>query len=69
MTLVPAEKVGDAITCGSDPDQHVTQLRSYVEAGVDEVYVQQIGPDLDGSSPLPAGGAAAAPRVAPARPD
>jgi G6PDH family F420-dependent oxidoreductase len=48
MTLVPAEKVGDAITCGSDPDQHVTQLRSYVEAGVNEVYVQQIGPDLDG---------------------
>ncbi|MCW2730904.1 MAG: class F420-dependent oxidoreductase, partial [Mycobacterium sp.] len=48
MTLVPAEKVGDAITCGSDPDQHVTQLRSYVEAGVDEVYMQQIGPDLDG---------------------
>lgn len=48
MSLVPREKVAEAIACGSDVDQHVAQLRSYVDAGIDEVYVQQIGPDMDG---------------------
>ena len=36
------------MTCGPDVDAHVAQLREYVEAGADEVYVQQIGPDFDG---------------------
>ena len=36
------------MTCGPDVDAHVAQLRQYVDAGVDEVYVQQIGPDFDG---------------------
>lgn len=47
-TLVPKEKVKEALTCGDDPEAHAAQLRSYVEAGADEVYVQQIGPDMEG---------------------
>jgi hypothetical protein len=31
------------------PAKHAAQLRKYLDAGVDEVYVQQIGPDMDGS--------------------
>ena len=32
---------------GPDLDQHVASLRQYVDAGVDELFVQQIGPDQD----------------------
>jgi G6PDH family F420-dependent oxidoreductase len=48
MDLVPPEKVAESIACGPDSDQHVAQVRKYIDAGIDEVYVQQIGPDMDG---------------------
>jgi G6PDH family F420-dependent oxidoreductase len=48
MTLVPQEKVADAIACGPDAEQHTARVKAYVDAGVDEVYVQQIGPDMAG---------------------
>jgi G6PDH family F420-dependent oxidoreductase len=32
---------------GPDLDQHVAALRAYADAGVDELFVQQIGPDHD----------------------
>jgi G6PDH family F420-dependent oxidoreductase len=32
---------------GPDFDQHVESLRQYADAGVDELFVQQIGPDQD----------------------
>jgi G6PDH family F420-dependent oxidoreductase len=47
-TLVTREAVGDAITCGPDSDQHAAQIRAHLKAGIDEVYVQQIGPDMTG---------------------
>ncbi len=43
--LVTPEMISDAVTCGNDTDQHIATVRSYVEAGFDEVYVGQIGPD------------------------
>jgi G6PDH family F420-dependent oxidoreductase len=46
--LVPREKVAEQVTCGPDPDKHAAQVREFIDAGVDEVFVQQIGPDLDG---------------------
>ena len=48
MTLVTRESTAGAVACGPDLDAHTTQLREFVEAGVDEVYVQQIGPDVEG---------------------
>ena len=48
MSLVPREALTESITCGPDVDQHVAQVRAYLDAGVDEVYVQQIGPDHEG---------------------
>ncbi len=48
MSLVPPEKVAESVTCGPDPDKHAAQLRKYIDADIDEVYVQQIGPDMDG---------------------
>ncbi|MFI6449199.1 TIGR03557 family F420-dependent LLM class oxidoreductase [Kitasatospora sp. NPDC050543] len=43
--LVTSEMISDAVNCGNDTDRHIATLRSYVEAGFDEVYVGQIGPD------------------------
>ena len=40
--------VGKSVVCGPDADRHVQQVRSFVDAGYDEVYVQQIGPDQEG---------------------
>jgi G6PDH family F420-dependent oxidoreductase len=48
MTLVPREPMADAIVCGDDPKAHIERVRRYLDAGVDEVYVQQVGPDRDG---------------------
>lgn len=46
--LVTPERVGEKMPCGPDPDEHLTALSEYVEAGVDEVYVNQIGHDQRG---------------------
>jgi G6PDH family F420-dependent oxidoreductase len=43
-TLVSEEMIGAAVACGPDPDRHLAALQSYVDAGYDEVYVAQIGP-------------------------
>jgi G6PDH family F420-dependent oxidoreductase len=45
---VPREALAESMTCGADPDKHAAQVRQYFDIGVDEVYVQQIGPDMDG---------------------
>ncbi|MCE0763868.1 LLM class flavin-dependent oxidoreductase [Pseudonocardia kujensis] len=48
MTLVPREQVAEAIVCGDDPEDHLERVRQYLDAGVDEVYVQQVGTDHEG---------------------
>ncbi|MFF1401473.1 TIGR03557 family F420-dependent LLM class oxidoreductase [Streptomyces sp. NPDC058287] len=47
-TLVTEEAVADGMVCGADVDEHVRALAAYVDAGFDEVYVGQIGPDQHG---------------------
>jgi G6PDH family F420-dependent oxidoreductase len=34
--------------CGPDPAKHIEAIRAYTDAGFDEVYVQQIGPEQEG---------------------
>ncbi len=46
--LVTEEMVAESVACGPDVDRHVAQLQAYVDAGYDEVFVQQIGPDQEG---------------------
>ncbi|GFG97148.1 LLM class F420-dependent oxidoreductase [Mycobacterium timonense] len=48
MPLVPPESVAESIACGPDVAKHIAQVRQYIDADIDEVYVQQIGPDMDG---------------------
>jgi G6PDH family F420-dependent oxidoreductase len=48
MELVTRDAVAGSIACGPDTELHAQRVQAYVDAGVDEVYVQQIGPDMDG---------------------
>jgi G6PDH family F420-dependent oxidoreductase len=34
--------------CGPDPDVHIDAIRAYTDAGFDEVYIAQIGPEQKG---------------------
>ncbi|MGW0161309.1 TIGR03557 family F420-dependent LLM class oxidoreductase [Mycobacterium sp. NPDC003323] len=46
--LVPKQDIADSVACGPDVDKHVAQVRQYLDADIDEVYVSQMGPDMDG---------------------
>ena len=46
-SLVTPEMLAESITCGPDVDRHVQTLQAYADAGFDELYVNQIGPDQD----------------------
>lgn len=48
VQLVTEEMVAQSIPCGPDPQPYVDSLRQYADAGYDELYVQQIGPDQEG---------------------
>ncbi|HET9732747.1 MAG TPA: TIGR03557 family F420-dependent LLM class oxidoreductase [Acidimicrobiales bacterium] len=47
-SLVTEEMVTSAIPCGPDPERHVEAIRSYIDAGCDEIYISQIGDDQEG---------------------
>jgi G6PDH family F420-dependent oxidoreductase len=41
--LVTEELVAESIVCGPDVDLHLEQIQAHADAGVDELYVQQVG--------------------------
>jgi hypothetical protein len=43
--LVTEELVAESIVCGPDLEAHTAHLQEFADAGIDEVYVQQIGTD------------------------
>jgi G6PDH family F420-dependent oxidoreductase len=45
--LVTEEMIGQAVPCGPDLDHHAQELQAFADAGVDELYVQQVGAGLD----------------------
>ncbi len=47
-TIVTEEMVAGEIPCGPDPQRHLEVLMPYLEAGFDELYIGQIGPDVSG---------------------
>ena len=44
--LVTRESTAESIVAGNDIDAHVQQLQDYVDAGYDEVYVANMGPNF-----------------------
>jgi G6PDH family F420-dependent oxidoreductase len=47
-SIVTEEMAAKGTPCGGDVTEHVTAVKAYVDAGFDEVYVNQIGPDQQG---------------------
>jgi coenzyme F420-dependent glucose-6-phosphate dehydrogenase len=45
---ITEDDVAESVTCGPDPGPHIEAIREYVDAGYDNVYIHQIGPDQDG---------------------
>lgn len=43
-----ARTASEHFACGDDPDEHLRHLTEYFDAGFDEVYVSQIGPQQKG---------------------
>lgn len=48
ITLVEPDAVAEQIPCGPDVGRHCAALAERASAGYDEIYVQQVGPDMDG---------------------
>jgi G6PDH family F420-dependent oxidoreductase len=46
-TLVTEEMVGESVPCGPDLDRHIETIQEHADAGVDELYIQQIGGGQD----------------------
>ena len=42
--LVTKQSTAESIVAGPDIDRHIEQMKSYVDAGLDEVYVANMGP-------------------------
>jgi G6PDH family F420-dependent oxidoreductase len=45
--LVTEEMIAESVPCGPDIDRHVQALQEFADAGADELFVQQIGPDQE----------------------
>ena len=43
VELVTEDMVAESVPCGPDLERHVAALQEFADAGVDELYVQQIG--------------------------
>jgi G6PDH family F420-dependent oxidoreductase len=43
VELVTEDMIAGSVPCGPDIDRHVAALQEYADAGVDELFVQQIG--------------------------
>ena len=48
VELVTEDAVAEQVVCGPDPERHIAQIRKYLDAGYDHVYVHQVGPDQEG---------------------
>ncbi|MGH3886652.1 MAG: hypothetical protein ACRDSZ_08780 [Pseudonocardiaceae bacterium] len=45
--LVTEEMVASTVACGPDPRRHLGMVGKHIDAGFDEIYVHQIGPDQE----------------------
>jgi G6PDH family F420-dependent oxidoreductase len=46
--MVTEDDVAQMIVCGPDPQRHLERIQKYVDAGLDHIYVHQVGPDQKG---------------------
>ena len=46
--LVTAEQLAESIPSGPDLERHVDSLRKFIDGGIDNLYIHQVGPDQEG---------------------
>ncbi|MDQ4078987.1 MAG: TIGR03557 family F420-dependent LLM class oxidoreductase [Chloroflexota bacterium] len=46
--MVTEQDVADAIVCGPDPKRHIQAIQKYVDAGINHIYIHQVGPNQEG---------------------
>jgi coenzyme F420-dependent glucose-6-phosphate dehydrogenase len=46
--MVSEEDIAEAVSCGPDPALHLAKIQQYLDAGYDNVYIHQVGPDQQG---------------------
>ena len=47
VELVGEDQVAEEVPCGPDLDPHFEKIREFRDAGFDELYIQQIGPEQE----------------------
>src|ERR1700712_1027443 len=45
--LVTLDAIRESTVAGNDPEQHLEQVRSYADAGFDELYIADMGPHFE----------------------
>jgi coenzyme F420-dependent glucose-6-phosphate dehydrogenase len=45
---VDEDAVAESVVCGPDPERHLEGIKEFVDAGYDNVYFHQVGPDQEG---------------------
>ncbi len=45
---VTEDDVAQAVVCGPDPQRHIDKLREYIDAGIDNLFIHQVGHDQQG---------------------
>jgi G6PDH family F420-dependent oxidoreductase len=40
--------IAEALVCGPDPEKHLEAIREYEQAGYENIYIHQVGPDQEG---------------------
>jgi G6PDH family F420-dependent oxidoreductase len=45
--LVTEEMIAESVPCGPDIERHIANVQEFADAGVDELYIQQIGDDQE----------------------
>jgi coenzyme F420-dependent glucose-6-phosphate dehydrogenase len=45
---VTEDDIAEAIVCGPDPERHIDKVREYIDAGIDHVFIHQVGDDQQG---------------------
>ena len=45
---VDEDAVAESVVCGPDPERHLEGIKEFIDAGYDNVYFHQVGPDQEG---------------------
>lgn len=48
VKMLTVDQVTQHVPCGPDPQKHIKQIKKFVDAGYENVYVHQIGQDQEG---------------------